>query len=223
MLFRLFPLSKQSDSIPLFNNPILEKLTHIHPLTPLLVFLPLISYLIYQSLMTLNFSTNLLSFAGGLLFWTFLEYMMHRFAFHFEPKSNFGKKIVFLFHGIHHDHPKDFTRLVMPLSVSIPLSAFIYFGFISLFGFSGKMIFAGMMSGYLIYDYIHFGVHYFQSQNPLFIYLKRYHLWHHYQQPEKGFGVSNPLWDYIFRTHPQTHLHKREIGKKTYELEADVN
>lgn len=207
MLFKLFPLSKQSDSIPLFKNAFLEKLTHIHPLTPLLVFFPIISFLFYQSSIQLSLLDLALSFVGGFFFWTFLEYTMHRYAFHFEAKSEFGKKIIFLFHGIHHDYPKDFTRLVMPLSVSIPLSSLFYLGFYSLFGTHGAVVFCGMMTGYLIYDYIHFGVHYFQSKNPVFVYLKRYHLWHHYQQPEKGFGVSNPLWDYVFRTHPQ----KREI------------
>jgi sterol desaturase/sphingolipid hydroxylase (fatty acid hydroxylase superfamily) len=203
MLFKIFPLSKQGESIPLFKNRFLESLTHIHPLTPLLVFLPVIIWCSYQSIINNTYLSSFLCFLGGILFWSFLEYTMHRFFFHYEAKTKIGQKMHFLFHGIHHDYPKDFTRLVMPLSVSIPLSLGFYFLFNLIFGNLGPIFFAGMMSGYLAYDYIHFSVHYFQSKNKLFQYLKRYHLWHHYQQPEKGFGVSNPLWDYIFRSHPQ--------------------
>ena len=42
---------------------------------------------------------------GGLLVWTFTEYVLHRFFF-IEPRSEWGKT-PFYFHGVHHDYPQD--------------------------------------------------------------------------------------------------------------------
>ena len=30
-------------------------------------------------------------------------------------------------------------------------------------------------------------------------YLRQYHLVHHYKTPDRHFGVSSPLWDFVFR------------------------
>ena len=30
--------------------------------------------------------------------------------------------------------------------------------------------------------------------------IKNHHMLHHYKYENKGFGVSQPLWDYIFNT-----------------------
>jgi 4-hydroxysphinganine ceramide fatty acyl 2-hydroxylase len=67
-----------------------------------------------------------LNFAGwfvlGLGIWTITEYILHRYVFHFEPNVEWGKKIHFIFHGVHHDYPNDAKRLVMPPSASIPMA-----------------------------------------------------------------------------------------------------
>jgi 4-hydroxysphinganine ceramide fatty acyl 2-hydroxylase len=62
--------------------------------------------------------TTCIMFTCGLLMWTFMEYMLHRFLFHAEdkwlPKGNFAMATHFLFHGIHHAFPMDKLRLVFP-------------------------------------------------------------------------------------------------------------
>ena len=65
--------------------------------------------------------------AGGYFFWTLTEYWMHRLVFHFEPEEGIGARLHWIIHGVHHDHPNDPLRLVMPPSVSVPL-ALIFFG-----------------------------------------------------------------------------------------------
>jgi sterol desaturase/sphingolipid hydroxylase (fatty acid hydroxylase superfamily) len=104
-------------------------------------------------------------------------------------------------HGIHHAYPNDSRRLVMPPSVSIPLAVFFYI--LSYLVFGNHLIspfFAGLLSGYLCYDMIHYAVHHSAAKNKFFMKIKTNHMKHHYQAPEKGYGVSQPLWDYVFRT-----------------------
>ena len=63
---------------------------------------------------------------AGAFTWTISEYCLHRFLFHFPARSRLGKWLVFLFHGNHHEDPKDKTRLVMPPAGAIPIMAVLY-------------------------------------------------------------------------------------------------
>lgn len=140
-------------------------------------------------------------FIYGIVVWTFTEYTLHRFIFHYNAKSNFGKKLHFIFHGVHHDYPKDSKRLVMPPSVSFPLALMFYFLFHYILGASLiKPFFAGFLTGYLFYDTTHYAIHHFNMKNKFWLAIKNHHMRHHYQDADKGFGVSQPTWDYIFRT-----------------------
>ena len=67
----------------------------------------------------------------------------------------------FIIHGIHHDHPNDKMRLVMPPSVSIPLAAIFFLGFWLVLGNAAFPAFGGFMLGYLAYDYTHYYLHHF--------------------------------------------------------------
>lgn len=186
----------------LFKNNFLESLTHVHPLTPLVFWTPVIAYLLYRS------SVSPLAFVGlalsGFLTWTLSEYIMHRVVFHYEAKSKFGKFIIFLFHGIHHDEPDDATRLVMPPFPAIVIASVFFQVFYFFLGFEKTLpFFAFFMIGYLCYDYIHYGVHHFPCKNRVMKYLKRYHMLHHHQGTNTRYGVSSPLWDLILGTYPK--------------------
>lgn len=193
-------LSNKNETVRLFENDILEALTHIHPAIPLIVYVPVILFFFSQSILQTTFMNTLIGFVIGLFCWTILEYLMHRIVFHYEPKSKIGKYLIFLFHGIHHAYPQDATRLVMPLPVSIPLALAFYKIFSLLFTSLFFAAFSGLVFGYLCYDMIHYATHHFKMKGKIPAYLKWYHLKHHYQEPNNGFGVSNPLWDYIFGT-----------------------
>jgi len=138
---------------------------------------------------------------AGTLIWTLTEYVLHRFVFHYNARTRTGKHLVFLFHGIHHDDPKDKTRLVMPPLPAVAMVSLLYL-FFNIFlpakyidGFMGFFLI-----GYLIYDYIHYATHHFPMKNKVARYLKTYHLQHHYSKKNDKYGVSNPLWDYILNT-----------------------
>ncbi len=199
---RLF-VSNRDESVRLFKNPVLEYFSHIHPATPVVIYIPIVLASLYFGAGRSGLLITVMLFAGGALLWTLFEYTFHRFVFHFNPKSEIGKKIHFLSHGVHHDYPRDRTRLVMPLLVSLPLALMFYFLFQGAFGYSAYLqFFAGFVFGYVCYDTIHYATHHFKMKGRIGNYLKEYHLKHHYVNPDSGYGVSNPLWDYVFATVP---------------------
>ena len=196
-------VSNKNETIRLFKNPVLEYFSHIHPVTPIIVFVPVLIALSIFGFQKVGILNGISCFIIGILLWTLTEYVIHRWAFHYHPKTEKGKKVHFLVHGIHHDYPRDATRLVMPLLVSIPLAVFFYFLFQSVFGVYYLNIFSGFIFGYVSYDSIHYATHHFEMKGKVGKFLKTYHLRHHYGDDNTAYGVSNPLWDYIFGTVPK--------------------
>jgi sterol desaturase/sphingolipid hydroxylase (fatty acid hydroxylase superfamily) len=191
------------ESIRIFKNPILESFTHVHPIVPLVLWAPIILFLFYYgiSIQGVTASEVLVLFFVGFSLWTFSEYILHRFVFHWNAKSAAGKYFVFLFHGLHHDDPQDPTRLVMPPVPAILLSGILYVLFSLMFPAKYlQVIMAYFMIGYLCYDYIHYATHHFPMTSRIGKYLRKYHLQHHYSGECSKYGVSSPLWDYIFQT-----------------------
>lgn len=194
---RLF-VSNARDSSRMFKAQWMELLSKVHFTIPLFIYVPLIMWCFYQ----VGFNTPVfLRFFLGLFIWTFTEYILHRFVFHWTPPGKLGARIHFIFHGVHHDYPNDRLRLVMPPSVSIPL-AFLFF---CVFKYTLGVplvypFFAGFIFGYLIYDMMHYSIHHLNWRHPVWEKIKQQHMRHHFTEPDKGYGVSNPLWDHIFRT-----------------------
>ena len=191
------------ESIRIFKNPILESFTHVHPIIPLLLWTPVILFLFYRG-KTVKLVSNpefVWLFFFGILLWTFTEYILHRYVFHFAAKSSAGKYFVFLFHGLHHDDPQDPTRLVMPPVPAILIVMLLWGLFSLLFPVQYlEVIMAYFLIGYLCYDYIHYATHHFAMTSKVGRYLRKYHLQHHFSGERSKYGVSSPLWDYIFRT-----------------------
>jgi 4-hydroxysphinganine ceramide fatty acyl 2-hydroxylase len=195
-------VSNSQESTRMFKNGFLESLSKVHFTVPLFLYIPIIAYCYYRALTSpLPLYYILLEIVSGIFIWSFTEYFLHRFIFHYVPANKIGLRLHFIFHGVHHDYPSDKRRLVMPPSVSIPLSTGFYFLFKAtvspdfLWGF-----FASFLVGYLIYDIGHYAMHHFNFKSGLFKRLKQYHMLHHYQEPHKGYGVSSPFWDTIFNS-----------------------
>lgn len=189
----------------LFNNPLLERLTRTHIAIPLAIF-----SIISAGLMVYGFQhghINVISapflFIMGLLLFTLIEYIMHRFVFHLEPKTEKQEKFAYTVHGVHHDYPKDKDRLAMPPPLSLLLTA-VFFG--AFYLIMGNLVFGflpGFLMGYAAYLWVHFMVHAFKPPKNFFKILWVHHGIHHYKDPEHAFGVSSPFWDVIFRTMPE--------------------
>ena len=144
-------------------------------------------------------------FIAGTFIWTLTEYWLHREIFHWDPDNAIGHRLHFIIHGVHHDHPNDKMRLVMPPGASIPLAALFFGLFWLIFGLpTAYPLFAGFLFGYLIYDYMHYYLHHFVPKSKLGKRLREQHMRHHFQDHRYGYGVSSPIWDAVFRTLPRT-------------------
>jgi sterol desaturase/sphingolipid hydroxylase (fatty acid hydroxylase superfamily) len=189
----------------MFENPLLEFASRVHPAVPPLLYLPVVTICLVLAIgrENLGVPSVIAVFLLGLVFWSFAEYVLHRFVFHFEPDTRWGRRLHFIIHGVHHDYPHDPMRLVMPPSVSVPLAFLVFLGFRLLLGPVWSLpFFAGFIVGYLIYDMTHFHIHHHRADNKLSLALRRYHYRHHFQQSDRGFGVTSGVWDRVFRTVP---------------------
>ena len=63
---------------------------------------------------------------------------------------------------------------------------------------------AGFFTGYLVYDMMHYYLHHFRPRGPLGRMLRERHMRHHFQDDTRGFGISAPYWDEVFRTSPRS-------------------
>lgn len=192
-------VSNSSESVRMFRNNFLENLSKIHFSVPLFIYVPVVIYFTYQAFINqVSLGAYTAYFALGVFVWTGTEYFLHRYIFHFVPGSKWGLRLHFIFHGVHHDYPKDAKRLVMVPSVSLPLAVLFYFIFslflakINLFSF-----FSGFILGYLAYDMTHYAIHHANFKSPFLKKIKQHHMLHHYDNPSKGYGVSSALWDKI--------------------------
>jgi len=185
----------------MFESDLLDKLSRVHPIVPPLLFGPGIVFLIVYGALQGAGWLSLAWIVGGYAFWTLCEYWIHRIIFHFEPERGIGARIHWIIHGVHHDHPNDPLRLVMPPSVSVPLAALFVWAFYAVLGSPTFMPFgAGFLSGYLLYDMIHYHLHHHRPKTAAGRWLRELHMRHHFQDHERGYGISAPYWDYVFRT-----------------------
>jgi sterol desaturase/sphingolipid hydroxylase (fatty acid hydroxylase superfamily) len=195
-------VSTKNQTVRMFESDLLEFFSHVHPATPMILYVPVIGWMLYVSFVYRQLPLLLVAvfFVVGILVWTFLEYVIHRWLFHYEPKTGWGKTLHFIAHGVHHDYPNDATRLVMPPVISVPLAIVFYLLFAVTLGRFAPATLAGFGFGYVCYDTLHYATHHFAMKRGIWRQLKQYHLRHHYQDDHAGFGVSSPLWDHVFRT-----------------------
>ena len=187
----------------MFDSDLLDKLSRVHWSVVPIVFVPVIGVLLALGFVHGAGAMSVVWIAAGYLFWTLTEYWLHRLVFHWEPDNAFGRRMHFIIHGIHHDHPNDKMRLVMPPSVSIPLAALFFLAFWLILGDAAFPVFAGFIGGYLAYDYTHYYVHHFVPKTKLGKRLREHHMRHHFQDHRYGYGVSTPVWDVAFKTLPK--------------------
>ncbi len=196
---------KHQGSKQMFKNPVLEKLTRSHISIPITTLFILSAWFIYLGTVrsALTMQLYVIYILIGVLSFTFFEYMMHRFLYHMIPTSNLKGMIQYNIHGVHHEFPNDKSRLAMP-----PVVIFI-FAFVLLYAFRflmGDIAYAftpGFMIGYSGYLTVHYLVHAYQPPKNIFKSLWINHSIHHYKDPNAAFGVSSPLWDYVFQTIPK--------------------
>lgn len=206
---------KHKGSAKLFNNPILEKLTHTHISMPLIIFTVIAAVLVYYGIVEKGFRVPemILLFIAGTVFFTFIEYIMHRYFYHMPATTEKRKKIAYTMHGVHHDYPKDKSRLAMPPVLSLIIATVFFVLYRAVMGDYAFGFLAGFLMGYNAYLGVHYSVHAFKVPNNFLKVLWYHHSIHHYREPDRAFGVSSPLWDHIFRTMPRNPGENAEVNR----------
>jgi sterol desaturase/sphingolipid hydroxylase (fatty acid hydroxylase superfamily) len=140
---------------------------------------------------------------GGYLTFTLVEYFLHKYLYHMVPDNKFKDKLQYNVHGVHHDYPKDKDRLAMPPFISGLYAVILYFIFDFIMGDFSLYFLPGFLAGYASYLGVHYIVHTFQPPKNFLKILWVNHAIHHYKDPDVAFGVSTPIWDYVFGTAPK--------------------
>ncbi len=188
-------------SPPMFKSGLLDKFTRVHHYVPVAIFAPAIVILFAYGVARVGWLASFGYVICGYLLWTLAEYWIHRVIFHFEPEEGIGARLHWMVHGVHHDHPNDPLRLVMPPAASVPLALAFYALFWLVLGADRAFAFgAGFLAGYLAYDMIHYHLHHHSPRTRLGRWLRELHMRHHFQDDERGFGISAPYWDRVFGT-----------------------
>ena len=149
-----------------------------------------------------SLTSILFLFLTGVLTWGLIEYCLHRLVFHFEAQTQKGRNFVYAMHLSHHANPKAMDDLFASLRLSLPL-ALLYCAIA--FALTGSWqtvvyLYIGLTTGYFTYEFLHYQAHHRAPRLRVFRYLKRYHLLHHHQSSALRFGVTSPVFDYLFRT-----------------------
>lgn len=186
----------------MFESDLLDRFSRVHHYVPVAIFLPAIVVLVWLGAdRGLGGGRIALLGIAGYLFWSLSEYWIHRVIFHWEPEEGFGARLHWMIHGVHHDHPSDPLRLVMPPAASVPLAAIFLAAFALVIRSPDWYPFAGgFLAGYLAYDMIHYHLHHHHARTRAGRWLRELHMRHHFQDDTRGFGIAAPYWDFVFRT-----------------------
>ncbi|MGB1217316.1 MAG: sterol desaturase family protein [Saprospiraceae bacterium] len=174
----------------------------LKPIIPFLVFSPITIGMILLSVLYVKMLwwQILLGFGSAFVFWTVFEYMMHRYLFHWEPKSAFWQKFIYTIHQGHHDYPNDNRLMLVGPVVSVPAFLMIWGIAFLIVGHYTHPFMAGMATCYMFYDWLHFASHNENYKNTWFQMMKSHHMRHHYEDNDKNFAFTTLIWDIIMQT-----------------------
>lgn len=131
----------------------------------------------------------------GLLIWTLVEYWIYRLLFH-------GRTLFEPMHQEHHRLPKAMIGVA---------SWGTFSAFAAIWLVCGSAFTAGLMAGYLAYCAIHVRMHHHARDARLSRYIALMHAHHvgHHRGGHGNFGVSSPLWDFVFATYRPTSIERK--------------
>lgn len=149
----------------------------------------------------------LLWFVLGALFWTFLEYVIHRWLGHVHRKNIFGAE-----HTQHHSVGDYFSPWWKKAGAAAAVTATVIGPAIVAFGTYGGIAFtSGLISFYLTYEVLHRLEHTWPGVGPYARWARRHHFHHHFVNPSANHGVTSPIWDFVFGTYEKpTEIHVPE-------------
>ncbi len=188
----------------------LERWVRTHWLVPFLIFGPAAAGLLVYALAfrQLDVLGVIALTILGALGWTFEEYLIHRFIFHYPAKSALGKRLLYIAHEGHHLDPKDRDFVVALPLISVPVSLVSLAVLWVIVGVYAAPLIAGFWLAYVYYEYVHFSVHNHRRYIGWTNEQRKRHFRHHFKDATREFGVTSPLWDYVFGTAPERPVRK---------------
>jgi sterol desaturase/sphingolipid hydroxylase (fatty acid hydroxylase superfamily) len=206
--------------VQVFKNTFIEKwFAQAHPITPGIWFGWIVIWGLWSGATAFGLGVIPL-FAAGFLITTLIEYVLHRWIFHFVPKNQKQRLQHFLLHGYHHEFMNDPMRLVLPPIGIWPVAAVFAVVWYFVFGAYWLPIYAGTAAGYIAYDWTHYYTHYFNPKGGPGRWLKRYHMLHHHDSPNHRYGITSPLWDFVFGTYLPLNKMARQAGRHAAPAES---
>ncbi len=187
-----------------FKNPFLEALTKTHIAIPLTLFWSAGILTLWYSIARLGVTwwMALLFFLLGAFFFTLIEYLMHRYLYHIPATTEGKRKFQYTIHGVHHDHPRDKSRLALPPVLSIVIALLFISLYRLIMGDLGFAFGGGFLFGYSTYLSAHYAIHMYKPPKNFLSVIWKHHNLHHYVGDDGAFGVSSPFWDHVFGTMP---------------------
>jgi len=173
---------------------------------------------------TVHPHTAIAFYLTGLPVWTFFEYLAHRYVLHFpyfRTSRKMYKRLILefmsRFHWQHHLRPCDGEHIngelrdLLPMfAVTAPLS-FLFPRF------TAPMFLAGITQAYVVEEWIHHSVHFYNFRGRYFTYIKKHHFYHHTSPGNKlGYGLTSGFWDRVFMTSYPKHVRERLYGRKAF-------
>jgi dihydroceramide fatty acyl 2-hydroxylase len=201
-----------SSSPRMSDNPFIEFLTRTRWWASPAVYLPIVVVILTGTVLwgEVAWWAVVPLAAGGAFAWTFYEYCLHRFLFHWTPPIPGGARIQMLWHGIHHERYDDPLRIVISplitgwlalillvphLGVAWLLADWIPFG-------APIAWFAGTLTGWVGYSVTHWALHCHPFKSKVMRQLRAHHMLHHVdaRYADARYGVTTTLWDRVFGT-----------------------
>lgn len=175
------------------------------PYMVILISLPLFVasiYHLYSHLDKYNLVHSALWFGAGILFWSFFEYVIHRWIYHIHIKNDKLRWFLDACHIHHHTNHEDHRTLNAGFGLLYPTAIFIWtIGYFTVGDVFSTAFFLGSLVYYVYYEFIHYYIHYRPSTKRTIRGIQKYHLYHHYHNWNVNFGTTTIFWDLVFRTY----------------------
>jgi 4-hydroxysphinganine ceramide fatty acyl 2-hydroxylase len=188
-----------------------------NPVHLLLLVLPLWLFMVYSTFSRdFAWETTFIGIFFGVVYWTFLEYAIHRWLYHTPFKSRFLQYFLGSFHQYHHKDMSDHRVLnagflmvyfVTPTVLSPLLLVTQDLQLLS-------SLAVGLFSGHYFYEWVHYTLHLDKFETGYLNYIQKYHFHHHDKAPLKNFGNTSHIWDLVFGTYDEDYI-KYQMPEKT--------
>ena len=137
------------------------------------------------------------AFVAGVVVWTWLEDMLHRWVFHRRVLGRIPSRE----HLKHHAKVDWFAPWSSKLALAVPALALLSGLGVLGAGAAGAGLPAGTFAGWLVYEWIHRRIHVTAPRNAYERWARAHHLSHHFGRSHANHGVSTSVWDHVFGTY----------------------